>query len=146
MILQRSAQRKALWKKLNAIALIELFGQTTSKLSSASVTLERVIWISSITSVTVWFAKRASRVSRVTRESIVRVEEFDSGRINICTRLTCYTCRICRTACVYGYFNEVVHCAKTKLDNFIAIALARSTSIIFHYVSFPFRPPLHLTD
>lgn len=48
--------------------------------------------------------------------------------------------------CVYGYFNEVVHCAKTKLDNFIAIALARSTSIIFHYVSFPFRPPLHLTD
>lgn len=51
--------------------------------------------------------------------------------------------RVIRTVCRHGActdFNEVIHCVKTKLDNFIAMALARSTSIIFHYVNFPSPP------
>lgn len=51
--------------------------------------------------------------------------------------------RVIRTVCRPGArtdFNEVIHCVKTKLDNFIAMALARSTSIIFHYVNFPSPP------
>lgn len=51
--------------------------------------------------------------------------------------------RVIRTVCWHGAcmdFNQVIHCVKTKLDNFIAMALARSTSIIFHYVNFPSPP------
>lgn len=47
---------------------------------------------------------------------------------------------MCRHGACTMDFNEVIHCVKTKLDNFIAMALARSTSIIFHYVNFPSLP------
>lgn len=81
---------------------------------------------------------RKACVTRYVRIYIVSYRWTKSWTMaeSIFSRLTCYTHR--HGACTD--FNQVIHCVKTKLDNFIAMALARSTSIIFHYVTFPSFP------
>jgi len=119
--------------------LIELFGQVTSKLSSACHTWEGHLAIIDYERNN---SARKTSVACVTRYTPIYNscrEEFDSGRINIYAFDVLYAPR---TSTGHGYFNQVARCAKTKLDNFIAIALACSTSVIFHYVRvFPFGFP-----
>lgn len=103
----------------------------TSELSYQPVTLERVIWTSSITryacnSPGAQSARRAchARVAHARDSTRIAWKSSTASTESIFTRLTCYTHRAHIHICACTDFNGVIYCAKTKLDNFIAMALA----------------------